>query len=87
MEPVRQSSAVSLGRPLFISKWVWVSMKPGKTSFPAASTTWESPAGRLGPIWVILPPSMRRSAWTGPSGSTRVPFWMRIDIGMTSFSV
>ena len=73
-EPVVQSSAVSRMVPLFISKWVWVSMKPGNTSFPAASTARLPPTGSAGPICAMVSPSTRRSAFTGPSGQSRVPF-------------
>ena len=47
------------------SKWVWMSMKPGATAQPEASSS-RAPV-RWGPIASMTPPVMATSArWPGP---------------------
>ena len=84
-------SNVSLAKvpPNGSSMWVWTSMAPGITYFPAASIVSSAvtpAAARSVPIWAIVSPSTRTSARYEPSAVTIVPLAIRVRMGSSSRS-
>src|SRR5207244_10723342 len=74
--PVSKSSALVVP-PNGISRWVWTSMPPGKTYFPAASSTRAAFClGRFCPTTSILPALIAMSAKYVSVAVTSFPFAM-----------
>ena len=57
-------------RSRFWPEWVWALIRPGMATMSSASITRADPGRSLGPISVIVPPSVLMSATcSGPSAS------------------
>src|SRR5437867_5422423 len=77
--PVSKSSALVVP-PNGISRWVWTSMPPGKTYFPAASSTRAAFClGRFCPTTSILPALIAMSAKYVSVAVTTFPFAMIVS--------
>ena len=61
-----------------IDRCVWLSIRPGSTKHPAASTTVAPSGGATFPTAVIVSPSISTSPANSPSAVTTVPLAMTV---------
>ena len=76
--PEAKSSAMTMPGPDGWAMWTWLSMPPGSTSLPRASTmSFASP--RLSPSAAIRPPLMPTSQWKVSDAVATVPPRMMVS--------